>query len=561
MTPQDLLAAFETLADAPNGVTRLRELVLQLAVRGRLVPQDRTDEPAVALMARIAAQRTATGGRASARRPIAPNEFPFEIPATWQWVPFGEIFECRLGKMLDKARNRGALHPYLRNANVRWRGFDLSDVLTMRLTAEELPDVTVKKGDLVICEGGEPGRAAVWASEEPFAIQKALHRARPCLVDSRYYQIHLRVDCSSGRLAELFTGATIKHLTGQMLDKYSVTLPPLKEQHRIVARVGELMGLLDRLEAARITRENVRRAARGAALAALRDAGDVEAVEAAWGRIAGQVGLLIADPSDVGAFRQAVVQLAVGGRLVPQDPSDSPVAKALASIRMQRLRTGSLKADRSHDLGSLAPGEWPFALPEQWRMVRFEDVFLEVFTGPFGTSLKAHEYVVGGTPVVNPQNLRGGAIVPTADKCVGTATLQRLKSFLLADRDIVVARRGEMGRSAVVTPKEEGWLCGTGSLVLRPPIEVDPRYVSLYLGSPWTVNRLGGDSVGSTMKNLNQKILANLPFGLPPLAEQRRIVAKVAALMALCDHLETRLTMASDLHGQFATSVVHHLEV
>ena len=249
MTANDLIAAFETLADAPDGVKRLRELVLQLAVRGKLVPQDLGDEPAQKLIRHVASERAAVGGRASKGGSVAPDEIPFEVPTTWAWVRFGDIFECRLGKMLDKAKNRGSLHPYLRNANVRWGSFDLSDVLQMRLEEHEVPDVTVRKGDLVICEGGAPGRSAVWESEAPFVIQKALHRARPYLVDSRYYQVHLRVDCASGRVAELFTGATIMHFTGQVLDRHTVTLPPLAEQHRIVARVDELMGLLDALEA------------------------------------------------------------------------------------------------------------------------------------------------------------------------------------------------------------------------------------------------------------------------------------------------------------------------
>ena len=239
----------DALFAEPEDVAPLRQAVLQLAVRGRLVPQDPTDEPAEVLLRKVVAKRMEIGGRPSKGGAVPPNEYPYSIPANWAWARFGDIFECRLGKMLDKAKNRGSLHPYLRNANVRWGSFDLSDVHEMRLEAHEVPDVTIKKGDLVICEGGEPGRAAVWDSEEPFVIQKALHRARPYLVHSKYYQIHLRADCASGRIAEKFTGATIQHFTGQVLDKHTVTIPPLAEQHRIVAKVDALMALCDTLEA------------------------------------------------------------------------------------------------------------------------------------------------------------------------------------------------------------------------------------------------------------------------------------------------------------------------
>jgi type I restriction enzyme S subunit len=152
--------------------------------------------------------------------------------------------------MLDKAKNRGVVRPYLRNANVRWGAFDLSDVLEMRVEDDELPEVTVAIGDLVICEGGEPGRCAVWARPEEMVVQKALHRARPLPgIDPFFFALHLRADCESKRIESFFTGATIKHLTGRVLEGHVVALPPLAEQRRIVARVDALMAICDRLEA------------------------------------------------------------------------------------------------------------------------------------------------------------------------------------------------------------------------------------------------------------------------------------------------------------------------
>lgn len=137
--------------------------------------------------------------------------------------------------MLDTSKNKGDLKPYLRNVNVRWRKFDLHNVLQIRVEKHELPRISVRRGDLIICEGGEPGRAAIWNRDEEFVIQKALHRFR-CGPDvlPGYILFCLEHDYFSGRLARYYTGATIKHLTGKSLAEYLIPLPPLNEQRRIL---------------------------------------------------------------------------------------------------------------------------------------------------------------------------------------------------------------------------------------------------------------------------------------------------------------------------------------
>jgi type I restriction enzyme S subunit len=145
---------------------------------------------------------------------------------------------------------------------------------------------------------------------------------------------------------------------------------------------------------------------------------------------------------------------------------------------------------------------------------------------------------LGGTPVINPASIQNEKIVPIDKMAVDDKTLERLASFKLKSGDIVMARRGEMGRCAIVTEGESGWLCGTGSLILRPSALIYARFLVLVIGSPFGREYLGSSSVGATMQNLNQSILLNLPFGLPPIVEQQRIVAKVDDLMALCDQLE-----------------------
>ena len=163
-----------------------------------------------------------------------------------QTCPFGMIMTSCLGKMLDKAKNQGKPRRYLRNINVRWFGFDLSDVQEMRIADDEVERYSIRKGDLVVCEGGEPGRCAIWCDGGTVCFQKALHRIRfNTASDPRFYMYYLWMLAKSGMLSAYYTGTGIKHLTGESLKKLPVPVPPLLEQKRIVARIEELFSELD----------------------------------------------------------------------------------------------------------------------------------------------------------------------------------------------------------------------------------------------------------------------------------------------------------------------------
>ncbi|MBL0710160.1 MAG: restriction endonuclease subunit S [Colwellia sp.] len=153
--------------------------------------------------------------------------------------------------MLDKAKNTGNPLPYLRNTNVQWHRFELDDIKQMRIENNEKDEFRLEKGDLLICEGGEPGRCAIWQNNtSEMYFQKALHRARTLgTVLPEYLLQVLTIDAKNGTLDSYFTGATIKHFVGAKLNSYTIPLPPLAEQHRIVAKVDELMTLCDQLKA------------------------------------------------------------------------------------------------------------------------------------------------------------------------------------------------------------------------------------------------------------------------------------------------------------------------
>ncbi len=158
----------------------------------------------------------------------------------WETKRVSEVAEHSLGKMLDKAKNKGELKPYLRNLNVRWFGFDLSDVLEMRFLPEETAKYTAVKGDVLICEGGYPGRAAIWEQNESIYFQKALHRVRFHEPErSKWFLYYLHARDLDGTLKNHFNGAGIQHFTGEALAQFEVPLPPLPEQQRVVGILDE----------------------------------------------------------------------------------------------------------------------------------------------------------------------------------------------------------------------------------------------------------------------------------------------------------------------------------
>ena len=232
----------------------MQKSILQMAIQGKLVEQRPEEGTGEELYRQIQAEkkRLIQEGKIKKEKPlpeIAEDEVPFEIPDGWKWVRLPSVsFSC-LGKMLDRQKNSGSLMPYLRNINVRWGSFDLTDLLEMKFEDVEDDRFLIRKNDLVMCEGGEPGRCAIWTQDTPIHFQKACHRIR--FAQSLNVAFFYHVFClyaSNGIFSNLYTGTTIKHLTGQSLDRVVVPLPPLAEQKRIVARLEEILPLCERLK-------------------------------------------------------------------------------------------------------------------------------------------------------------------------------------------------------------------------------------------------------------------------------------------------------------------------
>jgi type I restriction enzyme, S subunit len=189
------------------------------------------------------------------------------LPDGWTVAALADIADCRLGKMLDQQKNLGALRPYLRNTNVQWGRIDLDDIKEMRIEDHERDKYVVLPGDLLICEGGEPGRCAVWREDREMYLQKALHRVRPGEgISPDYIRWWFQNTTSNGGLDDLFTGSTIKHLPARQLARVPIPVPPAAEQQRIAERLDDFEhsrgAAAIRLQSACATLDRFRSAAR-----------------------------------------------------------------------------------------------------------------------------------------------------------------------------------------------------------------------------------------------------------------------------------------------------------
>ena len=376
---------------------------------------------------------------------------------------------------------------------------------------------------------------------------------------TKYIEITINAPPTREQIEAYGKGATRFRVSTGHLKTIVLPLAPLAEQHRIVAKVDELLALCDQLEESRTVREDTRDRLTLASLTRLSTADtDVPTFRSHARFAVDALPALTARADQVKHLRQTILSLAVRGKLVEQDQSDEPASELLKRIAVEKaLLLKARKIRRRRRTKSLSPTEPVFGLPRGWADARLSEVLIELQTGPFGSSLHQSDYRTGGTPVVNPASIRNGKIVPVGKMAVGKDTLERLATFKIRAGDIVMGRRGEMGRCAVVGECEDGWLCGTGSLILRLSDSVCSDYLAMLIGSPDVRAYLQGSSVGTTMRNLNQSILLAMSMGLPPLAEQRRIVAKVDELMTLCDELEAGLDAADGTRSLLLDSLLH----
>jgi type I restriction enzyme S subunit len=550
---------FDLLAEAPNGVQKLRELILDLAVRGKLVPQDANDEPAAVLLERIKKEKERLVKEGDIKKEkslpaIKDNEIPYDLPKSWEWVRLGNIGETNIGLTYSPSDISDTGIPVLRSSNIQSGKIYLTDLKRVNTKIKE--SNFVHKGDLLICarNGSKHlvGKTAL-IQDLPevmaFGAFMAIFRSR-----CNEYLLYFINSPLFRRMIDDVNTTTINQITQQNLKSTIFPLPPLNEQKRIVTKVDELMKLCDELEARQKKKRETRILINNAALNKLLTADTPETFTKNWQRIGDNFDILYSAPENIGKLRQAILQLAVMGKLVPQNANDEPAAVLLERIKKEKerlVKEGKIK--KSKPLPEITPDEIPYNLPENWEWVRLGDI-IEFFNG---YAFKSNEYQLSGVGIIRIGDIQKGEIVTDNLKFVDMSYLVSIdKNLQVNPNELLIAMSGATTGKLGFNKTTQTFLLNqrVGKLIFYL---LDSNFSYFYLTTKIQENLI--KSVGSAIPNLSTEQIKNLEFPLPPLAEQKRIVTKVDKLMKLCDELETKLTQTQTEREKIITAAVKQL--
>ena len=538
MSPQRLLAHFEQIGEAPDAVPRLRQFILDLAVRGKLVEQDPKDEPADELLRRIADEKKRLPKEGTIKEPktLSPvnlKEIPYAVPVNWCWSRLGESIKNHLGGGTPSKNNADYWDGDVFWASVKDIGkTKYVDQTIDRITKAGLKDSSsnlIPPGNLIVVTRMGLGKVSI--NRVPLAINqdlRALFLSSLAAID--YYYIFFKTASYEG------TGLTVKGIKVDELLNIPFPLPPLAEQHHIVAKVDELMKLCDELEVTQAKRERRRDRLVAATLHGLNngvkdeDSNEYLSFDESARFYFNHLPRFTTRLEHIQQLRQTILNLAVRGKLVPQDPKDEPVENPHLEGKGKRLQPISAK-------------EVPFGLPESWIWSRMGG-YAELINGDRGKNYpNRNEYVPSGLPFINTGHIRpNGTLSLSSMHYLTRPKYDSLRSGKINSGDLVYCLRGAtIGKTAIIE-FEEGAIASS-LVIIRVDKRLYNRYVYFYL-----VGSLGRSLIkrfdnGTAQPNLSADSVKQYVIPIPPLAEQHRIVAKVDDLMKLCDKLEAGITM------------------
>jgi|SRR5690625_1495263 len=565
MTSEALLQKFDALVDAPNGVQKLREMILQLAVRGKLVPQDPSDEPASVLLERIEEEKQRLFESGEIRKPkklppVEPDEVPFDIPRTWAWSRLASLGQINPRNKLDDSIEVSfcpmALIPECYGDPVAFEVRKWGEIKSGYTHFAENDIVTAK-----ITPCFQNGKAAVMRDLAGGAgagtTELYVFRPIPGTLEADYVLIFIKspgfVDGGERRM----TGtAGQQRVPRDYFEGTPVPVPPIAEQRRIVERVDQLMALCEDLEERQRRRAEIRVSVNRSALHHLTTAADNTELAVHWRRIREHFDILYDAPETVAGLRQAVLQLAVRGKLVPQDPSDEPASVLLERIEEEKQRlyeSGEIRKPKK--VPPISEDEVPFAVPEGWEWVRLGTVG-QIIGGGTPKTGDPTLWADDGIPWLTPADLSSldGKYIGRGKRDISPAGLEKSSAQLLPAGAVLFSSRAPIGYVAIAA---NPLATNQGFKSCVPYLHGMSEYIYRFLQAVGP--EVERHAPGTTFKEVSGKIVGQVAIPLPPLPEQRRIVERVDQLMALCDELETALTHSRAKAEYLAASVVHHM--
>ena len=557
---------FDLAFAAPDGIQRLRELILTLAMQGKLVPQDPKDQPASELLKEIEAekQRLAQTEEIKISKPLLEikiDEIPYELPKGWKWVRLGSI-AVYIQRGIGPRYSDIPEIPVISQKCIQWSGFNKSIVKFIDPSTIDRyrNERFIRDGDLLWNSTGTGtiGRINVYRDE--------LNEFKRVVADSHVTVIRLIGLCNAYVLNFLMSPIVQKHIeenasgTTNQIELNTTTvinqvvpLPPLAEQRRIAAKIDRLMAHCDELEKLRDDRNQKRITIHTAALNRLLTAKESSDFSTAWRFITQHFGELYSVKENVAELRKAILQLAVMGKLVPQDPKDEPASELLKAIEFEKKRLvkeGKIKQPKL--LPGIKPEEVPYLLPRSWKWVRLGEITSKITDGDHQTPPRISE----GYRLLSAKNVRDGYL--DFDNCDFTAEEHYIKSRERCCPEfndlLIVSVGGTIGRTSLVP--ENSFFALVRSVALIKPLLINSSYLKYSMDSSLLQNSIHARKRGGAQPCLYLSEIEKFLFSLPPLAEQHRIVAKLNQLMALCDRLDQQIDAATSKQTTLLNAVM-----
>lgn len=545
------------------GIKKLRELILELAVRGKLVPQDPNDEPANVLLERIAAEKSQLikDKKVKKQKPllaVTKEEMTFVLPGGWEWCRLGDLFNSIISGGTPSKRESTYWGGDIPWASVKDLGKERYIYKTQDYITQEGLDVGSKladKDDVLICTRMGLGKIAIAAT--PIAINQDLKAVKltTCLNMDFFLNTYSTIKIVG-------TGTTVAGIKQEELLSYVVALPPLEEQHRIAAKVDELMALCDQLEQQTESSLDAHNLLVDTLLSTLTEARDAKELSDNWARMADHFDTLITTDYAVEQLKQTILQLAVQGKLVPQDPNDDPASELLKKVtndRTKLINEGKIKKQKP--LPEINDEEVSFNSPDGWVWSRMG--YLAQYQK--GYAFKSKDYLDCGLMITKIQNLTENHIQNSV--YIAPERALEFAQYLLFEGDIVMTTVGSwfsapisaVGRSFLVKKLFDNSLLNQNAVRIRSWKELDPMYLFACINSSIFKNYLVQEAQGTANQaSITQESIKNFLICVPPKEEQHRIVAKVYELMTVCDQLKGHINDAQTTQLHLSDAVVEN---
>ncbi|CAH3975359.1 TPA: restriction endonuclease subunit S [Klebsiella oxytoca] len=508
------------------GIKKLRELILELAVRGKLVPQDPNDEPASELLKRIAAEKAelVKQGKIKKQKPlpeISEEEKPFELPEGWEWVRLGEIVEVLdyMRKPISKDERTQGIYPYYGASGIVDHVSDYIFDDKLVLVGED--GAKWGKGDkTAFCISGKS-----WVNNHVHVL-----KLFNSILTNEFLVNYLTIS----DLAHFITGTTVPKLNQAKLISIPVIISPIKTQININAKIEQLMSLCDQLEQHSLTSLDAHQQLVETLLTTLTDSQNADELAENWSRISEHFDTLFTTEASIDALKQTILQLAVMGKLVPQDPNDEPASellKRIAQEKAQLVKDGKIKKQKP--LPPISDEEKPFELPDGWVWSRLDHVATKITDGDHKTPPRIAE----GYKLLSAKNIRDGFLDYENCDYISESSYIKSRERCLPEKGdlLIVSVGGTIGRSSLITGDSEFAL--VRSVAIIKPLIIEPNFLKIAMDSQLLQSMIHSHKRGGAQPCLYLGEISKFLFPVPPLKEQKRIVNTVNIFMEILETL------------------------